>query len=224
MADFKIIRSAVLLFLVFLVCGCPEKNNNVGNEIPPVGSDLRKIELQRRLDRKYNDANIHYELGKIYQSEGQWDKARFEFKTARSYKPANWDSAAAIVKTYYQDGKNDTAIAMAEKFVKKAGYSAASSLSLGKAFQNEMLGDEALTCYSQALKIAPNSAEVNKQIGYYYYEKNDLIRAEQYLRRSFEIHPSGDVSGALGRLGITVNLPRSELDQPENTDQPKDVK
>ena len=52
-------------------------------------------------------------------------------------------------------------------------------MNLGKAFQTEMLDDEALACYNQALKIAPDSAELNKQIGYYYYEKNDLIRAEQ---------------------------------------------
>jgi len=226
MADIKIIRSvAFILFSVLLVCGCQQPQNKpIEDEIDFVGSDLRKLELQQRLDRKYNDPGIHYELGKIYQSEGLWDKAIFEFTLAKSYDPVNWESAAAIVKTLYQDGKNDQAKATAEKYIKQAGYSAGSSLNLGKAFQTEMLDDEALTCYNHALKIAPTSAELNKQIGFYYYEKNDLIRAEQFLRRSFEIEPTPEVSGALGRLGIAVNLPRLERAEPENTESPEDVK
>lgn len=226
MADIKIIRSmAFILFSVLLVSGCrPIQQKTIEDEQALVGSDLRKLDLQRRLDRKYNDPEIHYELGKIYQSEGSWDKAIFEFTLAKSYDPVNWESAAAIVKTLYQDGKNNQAKAAAEKYVKQAGYSASSSLNLGKAFQSEMLDDEALACYNQALKIAPSSAELNKQIGYYYYEKNDLIRAEQYFRRSFEIDPTPEVSGALGRLGIAIDLPRLERAEPENTEAPEDVK
>lgn len=226
MAEIKIIRSAVfILFSVLFVFGCQQvQQDPIESELTPIGSDLRKLELQQRLDRKYNDPEIHYELGKIYQSEGLWDKAIFEFTLAKSYDPVNWESAAAIVKTLYQDGKNDQAKTAAEKYVKQAGYSAGSSLSLGKAFQSEMLDDEALACYNQALKIAPSSAELNKQIGYYYYEKNDLIRAEQYLRRSFEIDPTSDVSGALGRLGIAVDLPRLERAKPEKTEEAEDLK
>ncbi len=113
---------------------------------------------------------------------------------------------------------------MTELYSAAANYSAGSLLLLGRAFQNEMLDDEALSCYHKALKIAPNSADLNKQIGYYYRGKNDLIRAEQYLRRSFEIKPSPEVSGALGRLGIPVELDRRERVVPEETVEDAGVK
>lgn len=220
MADIKIIRWAVVfLFLVLLVCGCNKPGRDkIDDEIPLVDSDMRKVELQQLLARKYSDPDIHYELGKIYQSEGSWDKAIFEFGIAKSYDPVNWKSAAAIVKTHYQDGKKERAVTVGGKYIKQAGYSAGSSLGLGKAFQDEMLNDEALACYDQALRIAPNSAELNKQIGYYYFEKNDLIRAEQFLRRSFDIEPTPEVSGALGRLGIGVELPGLQRIEKEKTD------
>ncbi|MBW8015932.1 MAG: hypothetical protein FVQ82_07075 [Planctomycetes bacterium] len=226
MSDIKIIRSAVLLlFCVFLVCGCqPANKEPIENEFPLVDSDMRKLELQRLLARKYNNPKIHYELGKIYQSEGLWDKAIFEFDIAKSYDPVNWESAAAIVKTLYQDGKKERAIAMAAKYIKQAGFSAASSLGMGKAFQYEMLDDEALASYNQALTIAPNSAVLNMQIGYFYREKNDLVRAEQYLRRSFELNPTSEVSEALGRLGIRVELPGAQRIEPEKTDGAEGVK
>lgn len=200
-----------LVFVALAICGCNEAGRDItGEEDPYVGSDMRKFELQQRLEKKYSDPRIHYELGKIYQSEGLWDKAIFEFQISKSYDPVNWGSAAAIVKTLYQDGKKDRAVLMAEVFAEEASYSAASSLLLGMAFKSELLDDEALTCYQQAMRVAPDSAEVNKQVGYYYRSKNDLVRAEQYLRRSFEISPSPEVSGELGRLGIPVELPRLE--------------
>lgn len=218
MADKRNLWCVVLLvILAMAVCGCNEPQRDItGQEESYIGTDVRKFELQRKLEKKYNDPQIHFELGKIYQSEGLWDKAIFEFDIAKSYDPVNWGSAAAIVKVFYQDGKNERAIIKAEFFTEEASFSAGSSLLLGMAFRDEMLDDEALTCYQQARRIAPNSAEVNKQVGYYYLNKNDLVRAEQYFRASFKIYPSAEVSGALGRLGIPVDLPRRERQASED--------
>ena len=215
---FRHISATVFLAVLCAAAGCNEVDVNTG-DIPPVRSDIRKTELLQQLQRRFADPELHFELGKIYQTEGQWDKAVFEFRVAKGYNPVHWDAAAATVKTFYQAGKNDRAVIMSENYINEAGYSATSSLQLGKAFQNEMLEDEALTCYQQALRIAPDSAGLNKQVGYYYLAKNDLVRAEQYLRRSFEIEPSAEVSGALGRLGIAVELPRKNVIDAGKLDQ-----
>jgi len=216
MANIRFIQSAaIILFSLILFCGCQEKSKETTPEKPLlIDSHSRKLELQQMLVTKYNNPEIHYELGKIYQSEGAWDKAIFEFHVAKSNAPVHWRSAAAIVKTYYQDGKKERAIVTAEKYIKQASYSAGASMDLGRAFHNELLDDEALTCYNQALKVAPNSARLNKQIGMYYREKNDLIRAEQYLRRSFDIDPTPEVARELGKLGITVDIKRKEIKKP----------
>ena len=219
MADIKIIRSsAILLFLVLFICGCQPQKNRSKDDISLIDPEMRKLDLQRKLTKRYKDPEIHYELGKIYQSEGLWDKAISKFLFAKSYNPVHWKSAAAIIKTYYQDGKNAKAVEMTAKYVKQANYSASASLNLGKALQDEMLEDEALKCYQQALIIAPDSAKLNKQIGLYYLEKNDKIRAEQFLLRSFEIDPSAEVAGELGKLGIQIDLPRLILEETEETD------
>jgi tetratricopeptide (TPR) repeat protein len=217
MADIKFILVGLLLIVGgSFIGGCDESKKKAPEEEYTFGdTELQKFDLQKRLEKRYSDPKSHYQLGKIYQSEGLWDKAIFHFKAALSYDPINWASAAATVKVLYQDGKKIKAINTTDLYTATANYSAGSLLSLGEAFQKEMLDDEALTCYHKALKIAPNSADLNKQIGYYYYEKKDLIRAEQYFRRSFEIKPSSEVSGALGKLGISVELPRRELSVPE---------
>jgi len=57
--------------------------------------------------------------------------------------------------------------------------------------------------------LAPNSAKINRQIGYYYLSKNDKNRAKDYLTRSFQLNPNQpEVAGELGRLGVGVKIPR----------------
>ena len=91
----------------------------------------------------------------------------------------------------------------------QAGTSASASLRLGQAFQRELLDDYAVACYQQALGLAPNSAAIHRQIGYYYLSKTDKVRAEGYLRRSFQIDPyQAEVAGVLGRMGVVVQVPR----------------
>jgi Flp pilus assembly protein TadD len=60
----------------------------------------------------------------------------------------------------------------------------------------------------QAIHLAPTSAKVHKQLGYYYLSKNDKVRAEEYFKRSFNLDPvQPDVAGELGRLGVEVRIP-----------------
>ena len=80
---------------------------------------------------------------------------------------------------------------------------------MGLAFQKEGLDEYALGCYQQALHLAPSSAKINRQIGYYYLSKGDKERAIDYLSRSFQLDPAQpEVAGQLGRLGGAVRIPR----------------
>jgi Flp pilus assembly protein TadD len=57
--------------------------------------------------------------------------------------------------------------------------------------------------------MAPNSAKINRQIGYYYLSKGNKDVARDYLSRSFQLNPNQpEVAGELGRLGVAVKIPR----------------
>ena len=87
--------------------------------------------------------------------------------------------------------------------------SAAESLKLAEAFKNQQLDEYALACYQQALRLAPNSPKINRQIGYYYLSKGETERARDYLSRSFDLDSNQpEVAGVLGRLGVEVRIPR----------------
>lgn len=211
----NILRTLVLILVVsILVGGCTanEKKKKQETELTRISNanaEFSKTEVLKRINRKYDDAEAHYELGKIYQADGLWEKAESEFHIATSFDPAHWRAEAAKTKMLIQKGDTDRSALTAEQAMNRASVSAESSLLLGKAFQRELLDEDAVACYHQALTLAPNSSALHKQIGYYYLSKSENIRAEEYLRRSFQINPyQPEVAGELGRMGVIVQIPR----------------
>lgn len=196
------------LVLLVIVGGC-DLNRKKGKEVvAPTNEELKRAEVNKRLEKKWDDANAHYELGKIYMADGMLSQAENEFAIALGYDPVHWDSAAATIRALTDSDQNIKATILAENYIRRGRYSASASLLLGKAFQKENLDEYALSCFDQALRIAPDSAGLNKEVGFYYLSKKDEIRAADYLRRSFDIDPrQADVARALGKLGVSVELP-----------------
>ena len=118
--------------------------------------------------------------------------------------------------------KNDSTKSklLADIYMNQAKGSAGASLLLGKAFQKELLDDYAFQCFETALMLAPNSAALHRQMGYYYKRKGDTIRAQEAFKRSFQLDPyNADVAGELGRMGVAVEIPRKQDDQGEKYDK-----
>jgi tetratricopeptide (TPR) repeat protein len=219
MSDLK--NRAVLLIPAFMLCelllgGCNNSQSTTGPK-PPVPdkvkatvTDVRKDALLKELDRRFENPDVHYELGQLYQADGMWSKAEYHYNVALSFAPAHRPAQAAKVKTLSGSGNSAGAKVAADLYIDQVSGSAEESLKLGLAFAKQQLDDYALACYMQALNLAPKSARVAREIGYYYLRKNDLIRAKEYLTRSFQLDPrQPDVAGQLGRLGVEVRIPRS---------------
>jgi Tfp pilus assembly protein PilF len=109
---------------------------------------------------------------------------------------------------------------LADEYIERASISAAAALQLALAFQEQGLDDYALNCYQQALRMAPNSAKINRQIGFYYLSKGNKDIARDYLSRSFQLNPNQpEVAGELGRLGVEVKIPRKTEKRTKKLDE-----
>jgi len=213
-----------ILGLAFLACallfgGCNEKAKEPkGIELTP--REKEKAEAMRAIDRDFENAEAHYNLGKLYQEDGMWVKAEREYNIALGFEPAHKEAQAARVKVLLASNEMEKAGILADEYIGRASISAAGSLWLALAFQKQGLDDYALRCYQQALRLAPNSAKINRQIGYYYLSKNDLDRAKDYLSRSFQLNPNQpEVAGELGRLGVEVKRPQKVRKNTEGLDK-----
>ena len=214
--------SGLALVLALLVVGCNESGKGGGGQtIGLLGVEQREEYLKTQIGRKYESPQAHYELGRIYHTDGRWQKAEIAYRTAVGFDPMLWDAEAALVKLFVDSGDLAKSQAAAQAAIDRGKFSAEMSLLLAKAFQKEYLDDYALRCHSQALALAPDSAAVYKHIGFYYLSKRDLARAEANLRYSFEIDPyQPEVAGELGRMGIIVEVPGVEVQPPVEEETP----
>jgi tetratricopeptide (TPR) repeat protein len=209
------IQVGVLMFLalclsLILVCtfgGCESGNKKQ----VPMTAEQKKAALNKQLDTKFENPQAHFELGQLYQAEGNWSKAEYHYNVALGFDPVNRPAQAALVKGLIDNGDKAKAEQYAKSYINQASNSVTASLQLAEAFNKQQLDNYTLACYQQALRLEPNSPEVNKQFGLYYLNKNNKERAKEYLSKSFQLNPNQpDVSGELGRLGVVVKIPEKK--------------
>jgi lipoprotein NlpI len=220
---FKILL--IVVGLALITAGCNEKQKTVtGEKISDKElsgeSEQQKEKLLKEIDKKYENAKAHYELGKVYHSQGLWDNAEWEYNKALAFDPMHHEAQASMVKLLVDKNDKTKSEAIADMYISQASVSAKHSLLLGRAFQARGLDEYALASYKQAHNLAPNSVAINKQLGYYYLLKKDNASAEMYLRKAFELDPSqAEVAGELGRLGVQVQMPTKQAKQAKKVDR-----
>ena len=198
-----------VLLLVLVGCESQEMKAAKAERARKLPAEARKANLLQSLDSRFENPVAHYELAQLYHAEGLWSKAEYHYNIALSFDPSNADAKVAMVKLFLDSGDTAKSKIHADNYVKDAGNSDIQSLRLAMAFQKQQLDEYALACFEQALNLAPSSALINKQVGYYYLNKNDKDRAKEYLVRSFQLDPSQpEVAGELGRLGVEVRIPQ----------------
>lgn len=209
-----IIGAGFLVFFVLLFGGCEsfgvrKAKSPAIDEIAKTPADEKKAKLFKVIDRKFENPKAHFELGQLYQADGLWSQAEHEYNVALGFDPAHRQAQAAMVKVLSDGGDIAKSQIYADIYMNQVSGSAAESLKLGLAFQGQGLDGYALGCYRQALRLAPTSAKINRQIGYYYLSKGNREQARSYLSRSFQLDPlQPEVAGELGRLGVVVTIPR----------------
>jgi tetratricopeptide (TPR) repeat protein len=203
------IYPALLVCMVlFSGCGLFNKGGK-GDDIALTPAEKEKAELLRTIDRRFENPDAHYQLGRLYQADGLWAQAETCYNTTLRFDPAHRDAQAGMVKVMLDSGNTARGELYADIYMNQVASSAMGSLQLGLGFQRQGLDEYALSCYQQSLGLAPNAAKVHRQIGYYYLSKNDKERARDYLMRSFQLNPNQpEVAGELGRLGVAVQIPR----------------
>jgi tetratricopeptide (TPR) repeat protein len=208
-AFFILFAFMFLCFLFFGGCAQPRAKKIAVQDITASPTGKTEKELLELLERRFENPQVHYELGRLYHSEKRWDKAEYHYNNALSFDPSHRPAQAAIVKMLFDSDQSAKAEQFAKNYIFQVSESAVGSLYLALAFEAEALDEYALICFKQAIGLAPNSADVNKQFGLYCLRKADTSRAEEYLSRSFELNPNQpDVAGELGRLGVVVQVPQ----------------
>ena len=122
------------LCLLSLV-GCNSQEASIGGagQAQDMPLDIRKAEVLKELDRKFENPQAHFELGQIYQAEGLTQKAEYHYNVALSFDPANMQAQVAMVKLFLDSGNTAKGKNYADAYVKDVSGSATQSLRLAAA-------------------------------------------------------------------------------------------
>lgn len=202
-----LVKGVIFVLCMGVLSGCglhsPDIDRDYINSIPD-----KESYLLDKLDQRFENPEVHCELGRYYHSESKWTKAQYHFDTALGFDPSHRPSQAAFLKMLIAKGDMAGAEQTLQRYQRQLFSAPQAMVSLAVALAEENLDTYALSCFSKALQLAPHSFEANKQLGMYYLAREDAERAREYLTKSFELNPNQpEVAGALGRLGVVVEVP-----------------
>src|SRR4030042_1095662 len=95
----EVLVAAGVLVCVLLLVGCNGRGvKSSEGDISVASSTDKKSRLINELDRKFENPNVHFELGQLYRGEGLWTQAQYHYETALRFDPANRAAQAALVR------------------------------------------------------------------------------------------------------------------------------
>jgi len=197
-------RSLIFIstFTLILV-GC--SNPKQGDFGPTVSPEQKKVELQKSLERKFENPRAHYLLGQLYHAERMWDDAEYHYNNSLRFDPVYRPAQAAMIKLLLDRGDTVKAANYLDSYMNQAAGSPGKLLELALEFQQQQLDTYALSCFQQALDLAPNSANIHKHLGYFYLSRDDKVKAREHFEISFNNDRNQpDVSRELGKLSVPV--------------------
>ncbi len=203
----KWLPPALLVFVLFVLCGC-DGGSGPSSRVGMTPRERTEADLLAELNRNFENPQVHYELARLHHKSQNWEKADYYYNLSLEFDPAFKPAQAGWVKMFVDRGDPSKAEQFASGYLRQAAISVTETLRLADAFEQVGLDEYALRALKQAIDVAPDSAEANKQIGFYYLRKGDTATAKPYLVRSFQLNSKQpDVAGELGRLGVVVEAP-----------------
>ena len=209
---FKALGFAALLACAIGIFGCNGGNgkSSESGKSQVLSAAQNRAGLLTKLERRFENPDMHFALGQSYRRDGLWIQAEYHFETALRFDPLNRAAQAAMIRLLIDSGEQAKASICAKRYIKQVEYSWKETMKLGDALEQERVEEYALACYQQAVRLAPESPQGHKALGRYYLSKNDSDMAKEYFKQSFRLDPSqAEVAGELGRLGVVVSVPRN---------------
>lgn len=213
----KLLTSCAAISLIICVmAGCRTRST----PRPDLAMDRipdKESYLLSKLSTRYQNAEAHCDLGRYYLDQGLTDKAQYHLETALGFDSALRPAQAAHIRLTSQLEGEMAGQRLCAEYQQPLLSSTPEMIKLAKALADEGLDTLSLSCFQRVLTIQPNSAEANRQLGYFYLTRKNNEKAKLHFSRSFELNPNqADVAGELGRMGVTIETPGLPPAPPED--------
>ncbi|EID85638.1 Restriction endonuclease [Treponema sp. JC4] len=190
-----IIFACLFIGLVMAISSAKKgKKKDVSGRIQKKGKAAIIKEAQKKLAHNPHDVTALRELGNIYFSEKNWEKAYAAYKTLLDLSSSNVEinGVEAGLKTgiaAYNLGKIDDALSVLILAVKKNPESYEANLYLGKALYQKEIFDKAIACLKKAKLLRPESGEANQLLGFSLFKLQKYRECLPFLKAALDETP-----------------------------------
>jgi Tfp pilus assembly protein PilF len=141
------------------------------------------------VEKSPNKARPHNNLGTVYVSQGQWDRAIAEYQAALRLKPDFVLAHYNLGTAYASQGQLDRAIAEYQTAFRLKPDYAEAHYNLGNAYTSQGQLDRAIAEYQAALRLKPDYAEAHNNLGAAYASQGQLDRAVAEFQARLRLKP-----------------------------------
>lgn len=159
--------------------------------------------FQKAVELLPDDAEAHYNLGKVLRDLGQLDAAVANYRLALKIEPGYAMAHNNLGNALRDLGQLDGAAESYRKALEISPNDAVAHNNLGITLKNLGQLDDAVASFLRALEIKPNYAEAHSNLGNALMESGRFSEAEANLRRALEIKP--DCADAFNNLGALLS-------------------
>ncbi len=147
------------------------------------------------------DFDLAMEVGDDFINSGNYKKAEHYFLEAKKIDPKNIDSYTKLGFLYRYQGLMEKSETEYKNAVNLDPKNDSVYIELGKLYRNWEKYQEAIVAFKEAVKIDPrNDSAYGYGLGFLYRDMGDLVTAEKYFLKAFEINKSEFNYGALGDI------------------------
>lgn len=148
---------------------------------------------------------LHTELGKLYLTAGDTEKAKAEFSKAKILKSDYPEPVLRLSLIFEQEQNIDEAIRQTEGLNNVYPYNPEILFQLGRLYFNAKRTDDAITQFAKAVQLSPTYSNAIYALGVAYQQKGENDLAIQAFERVLELNPDNeDVKARLGQLRAPV--------------------
>ena len=154
----------------------------------------------------------HYNLGLIYQKQGDFASALKEFSRVLELKPDYFEAHNSLGTTYSHLNQIEKALFHYQKAIELNPNYARAHYNLGNTFVKMGRYDEAIKAYQKAIRLNPDYVDAYSNLGWVYQRKKQLDKAIKTLNLALQLKPDHALANLnLGKVYYKIgNLEMAE--------------
>jgi putative PEP-CTERM system TPR-repeat lipoprotein len=192
-----ITRLIVLILVVFCLLGCERKTKEQLLREGIEQKDNHNLKgavvlLKSALEKDPNFFEARHQLGLVYLASGNLAQAEKELEKVLLQAPGHAKVLEHLADLYLATGREEEAVALAERLVREKGETPEALELLGKSLYRKGDTEKAEECFRKAFALAPDRVRVRNSLASLHVRGGRLDEARSLLRETTEKHP-GDV-------------------------------